>query len=63
MNKAELIAAVAEKTGLSKKDSEKAVNAAFDTIVETHQEPRSIQDLVEVLVFERSTIDTHPSCS
>lgn len=30
MNKAELIAAVAEKTGLSKKDSEKAVNAAFD---------------------------------
>ena len=35
MNKAELVAAVAEKTGLSKKDSEKAVNAAFDTITET----------------------------
>lgn len=35
MNKAELIAAVAEKTALSKKDAEKAVNAAFDTIVET----------------------------
>ena len=34
MNKAELVAAVAEKTGLSKKDSEKAVNAAFDTITE-----------------------------
>ena len=34
MNKAELIATVAEKTGLSKKDSEKAVNAAFDTITE-----------------------------
>ena len=32
MNKAELVAAVAEKTGLSKKDSEKAVNAAFDAI-------------------------------
>jgi len=32
MNKAELVAAVAEKSGLSKKDSEKAVNAAFDTI-------------------------------
>ena len=32
MNKAELVAAVAEKTGLSKKDSEKAVNATFDTI-------------------------------
>lgn len=35
MNKAELITAVAEKTGLSKKDSEKAVTAAFDTIVDT----------------------------
>ena len=35
MNKAELVAAVAEKAGLSKKDSEKAVNAAFDTITET----------------------------
>ena len=34
MNKAELIATVAEKTGLSKKDSEKAINAAFDTITE-----------------------------
>ena len=32
MNKAELVAAVAEKTALSKKDSEKAVNAAIDTI-------------------------------
>ena len=32
MNKAELIAAVAEKTALSKKDSEKAVNAAFEAI-------------------------------
>ena len=32
MNKAELIAAVAENTGLSKKDSEKAVNATFETI-------------------------------
>ena len=34
MNKAELVTAVAEKTGMSKKDSEKAVNAAFDTITE-----------------------------
>lgn len=34
MNKAELVSAVAEKTGISKKDSEKAVNAAFDTITE-----------------------------
>ena len=32
MNKAELIAKVAEVAGLSKKDSEKAVNATFDAI-------------------------------
>ena len=32
MNKAELVAAVAEKSGLSKKDSEKAVNAALEAI-------------------------------
>ena len=35
MNKAELVAAVAEKTGLSKKDSEKAVNAVFEAITES----------------------------
>lgn len=34
MNKADLVTAVAEKTGISKKDSEKAVNAAFDAITE-----------------------------
>ena len=34
MNKAELIAAAAEKAGLSKKDCEKAVNAMLDTITE-----------------------------
>ena len=32
MNKTELIAAVAEKSGLSKKDSEKAVSAVLDSI-------------------------------
>lgn len=32
MNKSELIAAVAEKTGLTKKDSEKAVVALLDII-------------------------------
>ena len=34
MNKTELIAAVAEKAGLSKKDSEAAVNATIDAITE-----------------------------
>ena len=32
MNKNELISAVAEKSGLSKKDSEKALNAALEAI-------------------------------
>ena len=35
MNKTELIAAVAEKTGLTKKDAERVVNATMDTITET----------------------------
>ena len=32
MNKTELIAAVAEKTGLTKKDAEKAINATMEAI-------------------------------
>ena len=32
MNKTELIAAVAEKTGMTKKDAERVINAAFETI-------------------------------
>lgn len=32
MNKTELVAAVAEQTGASKKDSEKLVSAVFETI-------------------------------
>ena len=33
MNKTELIATVAETSGISKKDAEKAVNATVDTII------------------------------
>jgi DNA-binding protein HU-beta len=32
LNKAELVAKVAEKSGLTKRDSEKAVSAVFETI-------------------------------
>ena len=35
MNKAELITSVAEKSGLSKKDSELAINAVFECITES----------------------------
>ncbi|MBQ3951360.1 MAG: HU family DNA-binding protein, partial [Oscillospiraceae bacterium] len=34
MNKTELVSAIAEKTGLSKKDSEKALAAAVETVTE-----------------------------
>ncbi len=33
MNKTELIASVAEKSGITKKDAERVVNATLDTIV------------------------------
>ena len=51
MNKAELVAAVAEKAGLSKKDSEKAINAAFDAITETLAAGEKVQ-LVGFGAFE-----------
>lgn len=35
MNKSELIVSVAEMSGLSRRDSEKAVNAVFDAITES----------------------------
>lgn len=35
MNKTELIAATAEKAGISKKDAERVLGAAFDTITAT----------------------------
>ena len=43
MNKNELISAVAEKTGLSKKDSEKALNAALETITAKVAEGEKVQ--------------------
>ena len=43
MNKAELVAAVAEKSALSKKDSEKAVNAAFEAITEALAQGGKVQ--------------------
>ena len=51
MNKAELVAAVAEKTALSKKDSEKAVNAALDTITVSLEKGEKVQ-LVGFGVFD-----------
>ena len=43
MNKTELIAAVAEKVGMSKKDADAVVNAVIDTIVEEVAEEEKVQ--------------------
>lgn len=43
MNKTELIAAIAEKTELSKKDSEKALAAVIETITEQLTEGNKVQ--------------------
>lgn len=51
MNKTELIAAVAEKSALSKKDAEKAVNAVVATIEETLKAGEKVQ-IVGFGVFE-----------
>jgi DNA-binding protein HU-beta len=42
MTKVELINAVAAKTGLTKKDSEKAVSAVFGTIADTLKEGEKV---------------------
>ena len=43
MNKTELIAAVSEKAGFSKKDADKAVNAVIDSIVEAVASGEKVQ--------------------
>lgn len=51
MNKAELISAVAEKSELTKKDSEKAVNSVIEVITETLASEERVQ-LVGFGTFE-----------
>ena len=43
MNKTELIAAVAEKTGLTKKDAERVVSATFETITASLEKGEKVQ--------------------
>ena len=43
MNKTELIAATAEKAGMTKKDAERALNAALDAITATLAEGGRVQ--------------------
>ena len=51
MNKAELINAAAEKAGLSKKDTESAINAAIEVITQSLTEGDKVQ-LVGFGAFE-----------
>ena len=59
MNKTELIAQIAEKSGLSRKDAEKAFNALTETITETLKAGDKVQIMgfgtFEVKVREERT--------
>ncbi len=52
MNKTELIASVAETSGVSKKDAEKVVSATIDTIVDAITKGDKVQ-LVGIGTFEQ----------
>ena len=54
MNKAELVSAIADKTGLSKKDAEAAVKAFTDVVAEELKKGQKIQ-LVGFGTFEVSS--------
>ncbi len=54
MNKVELVASVAEKAGLSKKDAEKAVAAVIDSIVDAVAKDDKVQ-LIGFGTFELRT--------
>lgn len=51
MNKTELVAAVAEKAGISKKDADKAVAAVIDSVIATLKAGEKVQ-LVGFGTFE-----------
>ena len=54
MNKTELIAAVAEKAGLTKKEAERVINATVDTITESLVKGDKVQ-LSGFGIFEAKT--------
>ena len=67
MNKPEFIAAVSEKTGLSRKDTERTVNAALDTISAALVEGERVQfsgfGIFETKLRKAASVGTPtPSC-
>ena len=61
MNKTELVAAVAEKSGLTKKDAEKAVSSVIDVIVESVANGEKVQ-LVGFGTFEQRQRNARTGC-
>ena len=61
MKKTELSAAVAEQSGLSKKDAEKALNATIDTIIKAVAEGDKIQ-LTGFGTFEQRQRNARTGC-
>ncbi len=61
MNKTELVAAVAEKSGISKKDAEKAVASVIDVIVESVANGEKVQ-LVGFGTFEQRQRNARTGC-
>ena len=61
MNKAELISAVAEKTGLSKKDTEKVITATVDAITAELIAGEKVDDPV-FTGLDQCTKDTADTC-
>jgi DNA-binding protein HU-beta len=61
MKKTELIAAVAEQSGLSKKDAEKAVSAFIDTVIEKVAEGEKIQ-ITGFGTFEQRVRNARTGC-
>ena len=61
MKKTELIAAIAEQSGLSKKDAEQALNAAIDTIIKAVAEGDKVQ-LTGFGTFEQRQRNARTGC-
>lgn len=61
MNKSELITAIAEKSGLTKKDADKAFAATIETVVETVATGERVQ-IVGFGTFERRSRNARRGC-
>ncbi len=61
MNKTELVALVAEKSGLTKKDADAAVSATLDAVVETIANGEKVQ-LIGFGTFEQRQRNARTGC-